>query len=141
MFWDNYVRLCNSVNKSPSALAVERHWASSAAVTGWKKGANPRAGVLSKIADHFGVTVEYLTGEPEGPVPLDVRPAGTVSHTQSDYHPFTTLPDHPQQYAVVVKSQPTRLGELNEKYFDLTAENQAMVDSLIEKLLRSQSAD
>lgn len=61
-FYENYVKLCNSVGKSPSAVAVELKFGKPS-VTRWKSGAEPRDATLQKIADYFGVTVEYLKGE------------------------------------------------------------------------------
>lgn len=64
MFWDNFVRLCNQAGKYPNTVAAEVGVKSTGTVTGWKNGANPRQTVLLKLADYFGVTVEYLlTGE------------------------------------------------------------------------------
>lgn len=37
-------------------------------ISGWKKGAKPRADTLKAIADYFGVDVNYLTSE--GPVEI-----------------------------------------------------------------------
>lgn len=66
MFWDNFVRLCNQAGKYPNAVAAEVGVKSSGTVTGWKNGANPRQTVLLKLAEYFGVTVDYLlTGEKE----------------------------------------------------------------------------
>lgn len=59
MFWTNYIDLCNSIGKAPTAVAVEIGF-SNAAATGWKSGAMPRPAGLKKIADYFGVTVEKL---------------------------------------------------------------------------------
>ena len=61
-FYENYVKLCNSVGKSPSAVAVELKFGKPS-VTRWKSGTEPRDATLQKIADYFGVTVEYLKGE------------------------------------------------------------------------------
>lgn len=61
-FYENYVRLCNSVGKSPSAVAIELKLGKPS-VSRWKSGSNPRTATLLKIADYFGVTVEYLKGE------------------------------------------------------------------------------
>lgn len=63
MFWENYVRLCNSENKSPNAVAAENGVKSSGTVTGWKNGVIPRAPVLQKLADYFNVTTAELLGE------------------------------------------------------------------------------
>lgn len=59
MFYVNYVRLCNSVNKTPSSVALEMGIAKPT-VTRWKNGSNPNSATLFKVADYFGVTVEYL---------------------------------------------------------------------------------
>jgi transcriptional regulator with XRE-family HTH domain len=64
MFWDNYVKLCGSNNKSPNGVANELNL-SSGSITAWKKGAVPRAATLQKIADYFGVSVASLLGEDE----------------------------------------------------------------------------
>ncbi|MGI6013848.1 MAG: helix-turn-helix domain-containing protein [Oscillospiraceae bacterium] len=61
MFYDNYVRLCNSIGKSPSAVAVELGL-KKATVTRWKKGGNPTDANAQKIADYFNVTTEFLFG-------------------------------------------------------------------------------
>lgn len=64
MFWDNFLLLCDRVGKSPNAVAAEIGFKSSGTVTGWKDGTIPYERNLKKIADYFGVTVEYLlTGE------------------------------------------------------------------------------
>ena len=65
MFWETYVGLCNKVGKSPNAVAAACGVKSSGTVTGWSNGATPRRPVLKRIADYFGVTVEYLSGEAE----------------------------------------------------------------------------
>lgn len=40
---------------------------SSGSPTAWKKGATPREVTLSKIADYFGVTTDYLLGKEKTP--------------------------------------------------------------------------
>ena len=77
MFWQNFVRLCSKVGKSPARVANELGL-SNAVATSWKKGAMPRDSTLLQIADYFGVPVESLTMEPppvsdnkESPVPKD----------------------------------------------------------------------
>ena len=59
MFYDNYIRLCNSVNKTPSAVAVEMG-ISKTSVNRWKNGSYPTDATMLKIANYFGVTVEEL---------------------------------------------------------------------------------
>lgn len=62
-FYDKYIRLCAEKGISPSAAAIEIGIRKSN-VTYWKSGRNrPSDATLLKIADYFGVTVEYLKGE------------------------------------------------------------------------------
>ena len=67
MFYDNFVRLCNSVKKSPSAVALEIGIAKPT-VSRWKTGSVPNRSSLLKVADYFGVSVDSLTkGKKENP--------------------------------------------------------------------------
>lgn len=69
MFWDNFLLLCDRAGKSPNAVAAEIGFKSSGTVTGWKDGTIPYERNLKKIADYFGVTVDYLlNAEKESPI-------------------------------------------------------------------------
>lgn len=74
MFYDKYIRLCTEKGISPSAAAVEIGLRKSN-VTYWKTGRNnPTDATLLKIADYFGVTVEYLkTDEEKAPTQTGER--------------------------------------------------------------------
>ena len=62
MFYDNYVKLCNSIGKSPSAVAVEVGIYKST-VSNWKnRGTSPTDATAQRIADYFGVSVAELCG-------------------------------------------------------------------------------
>ena len=71
MFYNNFIRMCNSIDKSPSAVAEEIGIYKST-VSNWKKRkTTPTDATLRKIADYFGVSVEYLlTGENEKPATI-----------------------------------------------------------------------
>lgn len=58
-FYEKYLCLCNSINKSPSAVALELK-IGKPSVTRWKNGASPRDATVLKIADYFGVTATEL---------------------------------------------------------------------------------
>lgn len=62
LFYDNYVRLCNFIGKTPSAVALEIGIAKPT-VTRWKQGSKPNRATEIKVADYFGVSVSELTGE------------------------------------------------------------------------------
>lgn len=59
MFWDTFTELCKERGKKPNPVAAELG-ISSASVTKWKTGSIPRGNTLKKIADYFGVSIEYL---------------------------------------------------------------------------------
>ena len=62
MFYDRYAALCQEKNLTPSK-AAEEIGLNKASVTNWKKnGYTPRADVLQRIADYFGVSVSFLLG-------------------------------------------------------------------------------
>lgn len=62
MFYNNFVRLCNSINKSPSAVVLEIGLQKST-VTRWKKGSIPTDATAQKIADYFGISVAELMSD------------------------------------------------------------------------------
>ena len=61
MFYKRFLDLCNKEGKSPSRVALEIG-ASKPAVTRWKGGSVPSDARIAKLADYFGVSVEYLKG-------------------------------------------------------------------------------
>ena len=76
MFYDNFVSYCNSVSKSPSAVASELGL-SRASVNGWKNGKIPTDANQIKIAQYFGVSVTDLMSEQKGkPSPGGERKGG-----------------------------------------------------------------
>ena len=69
MFWEIFVKLCTHHDKKPNQVTKELRL-SSATATAWKKGSIPQEVTLRKIADYFDVTVGYLLGKEEKPLPL-----------------------------------------------------------------------
>ena len=62
MFWNQYTLLCSRKGLAPNAVAKELGIASGS-VTNWKNGKTPLNSTLKKIADYFGVTVDYLLSD------------------------------------------------------------------------------
>ena len=58
MFWDIFVALCSKHNTTPTAV-VNKLGLAKGNVTSWKKGKVPQAVTQKKIADYFGVSVDY----------------------------------------------------------------------------------
>lgn len=67
MFWENFYKLCLKIGKSPNAVAKELE-ISSGAITSWKSGRCPHHKTMIKLADYFGVSVDYLLGKEEAPI-------------------------------------------------------------------------
>ncbi len=68
MFYDQYIQLCNGINKAPSTVALELGFKKST-VTAWKNGSKPTDANIQKIADYFGVTRIELLGEAASAAP------------------------------------------------------------------------
>jgi transcriptional regulator with XRE-family HTH domain len=64
---------------------------SAATATKWKKGAVPRDTTLQRVADYFGVTVDYLLGEEKkelaSPLTPTLTPEEQLLLTQWRSHP------------------------------------------------------
>ena len=62
MFYDIFVQLCNKRGVKPSRVAIDLDL-SKATATKWKNGSVPTGETLQKLADYFGVSVDYLLNE------------------------------------------------------------------------------
>lgn len=62
MFWKRIMELCYDHKTSPASVCAKLGL-SNATATKWKKGAIPREATLQKLADYFGVSVDYLLGK------------------------------------------------------------------------------
>lgn len=60
-FYDRFLELCKERGVSPSA-AARSIGVATANATYWKRGSIPKGETLQKLADYFGVTVDYLLG-------------------------------------------------------------------------------
>lgn len=79
MFYDNFIKLCNSIGKSPSAVAKDIGIEKST-VTRWKKGANPTDATIEKVASYFGVTAATVLGmTPLGALPGILAAGAAIS--------------------------------------------------------------
>ena len=85
VFYYNYVALCNSIEKSPSAVAEEMGFQRSV-VTRWRHGTVPRQATLQRIADYFGVTVDDLTSEQDITERFFATSGGDNSMTPAFFH-------------------------------------------------------
>lgn len=67
MFWEIFLKLCSDTQKKPTGVVLELG-ISRGSVTHWKAGKVPQHSTLLKIAEYFGVSVDYLLGKEDKPV-------------------------------------------------------------------------
>lgn len=93
MFYDNFIKECNRIGKSPSAVVIDCG-ISKPAVTRWSRGEMPRDATLRKLADYFGISPEELTGS-TGPAqrktPARWLPKDAVLIDQDAFHTIPIL--------------------------------------------------
>ena len=70
MFWSKFEELCKSMGAAPTAVSLALGF-SNATATKWKSGSVPSGKSLQRIADYFGVSVDYLLGKEEKPTVID----------------------------------------------------------------------
>jgi len=58
-FFERFYELCKERGETPNSVA-RKIGGSSGSVTAWKKGTVPRGVTLTKLADYFNVSVDYL---------------------------------------------------------------------------------
>lgn len=63
MFYERFEQLCREKGVTPNKACVEMGYSRSLAAKWKNTGNNPRAEVLTKVADYFGITVSELLGE------------------------------------------------------------------------------
>ena len=107
MFWETFVNLCNEHDIKPNPVA-KALGIPSGSVTDWKKGKTPRSTTLQKIADYFGVTVDYLLGN-------EAKEKGTTQMVA----PITELSPREVQVALAYRAQDDAVKAAIDKMLDL----------------------
>ncbi len=64
MFYEQFHKICKEKNTTVTAV-VKALSLSSGNMTNWKNGRKPKTEIAMKIANHLGVSVEYLMGNDE----------------------------------------------------------------------------
>ena len=75
MFWETFLSLCRQKNEAPNVV-TKKLGLSSGSATFWKNGKVPHHSTLLKIADYFGVSVDYLLGKEKSPSAKAEEPVG-----------------------------------------------------------------
>ncbi len=77
-FYEKYLELCASVDKTPSGAALEMGL-SKPTVNRWKNGGGITDATARKVAAYFGVPTDYLTGQTDDPHPAEQKEKPTVT--------------------------------------------------------------
>lgn len=109
-FYDTFLRLCNQVKKTPSRVILEVGGTKSA-ITRWKNGGMPTDATANKIADYFGVSVDYLMGR--------------------------EVPESKESPTTQTGSEALK----EAGYYLLNDDNKKLIDQMIAQLIKSQSGD
>lgn len=105
MFYDVYCDLCARRKISPTRAAIEIGLSKGTPTTWKKMGTTPQAAQLQKIADYFGVTVDYLLGN------------------EQKEKPATNEGDEPLEDCIVLHMDgKTKRYKFTQKQLDLMAE-------------------
>ena len=113
MFYDIYKKICEENGEKPFSLPLKLGAKSNSVVAQWQKGSIPRADMLQKIADYFGVPVGYLFSD--------------------------DLTEDPRAYPDA--SQESKLSEQIPGYDELSEENKTKAREYIALLLNSQHSE
>lgn len=76
MFYSRLLALCKEHGINITNLISELGF-SAGNLSRWKKGGEPRGNTLSKLADYFHVSTDYLLGRTDDPSPLGEEKAPT----------------------------------------------------------------
>ena len=72
MFYEIVNNLCKDHNITITRMA-EEIGLSNAAPTSWRKGSEPKLATLEKIAEYFGVSIDYLRGQDNKKTPTPAK--------------------------------------------------------------------
>ena len=72
MFYEIVNNLCKEHNITITRMA-EEIGLSNAAPTSWRKGSEPKLATLEKIAEYFGVSIDYLRGQDNKKTPTPAK--------------------------------------------------------------------
>lgn len=84
MFFDVFKALCEQKKISMTAAVVDMKLSRSA-VTRWQEGAKPNSETMRKVAEYFGVTTNYLSGQMGIGNPKPVANSANAREIDTDY--------------------------------------------------------
>ena len=127
-FYNNFVRLCNSVGKSPSRVVLDVGGTKSA-ITRWKNGGNPTDATAMKIAEYFGVSIDELTGKAD---------LGDMLYEAARDNGLVESPFEKEKKSSADNSEELLNNEIIERLISLTPAELEKVDAFVQGLLASR---
>lgn len=105
MFWTVFSNLCANANISPNAVATELK-IPSGSITAWHNGAIPRTKSLTKIANYFDVTPDYLLHGDEQTKKPTAQGGELTEKDVALINWFRSLPEEKQRAILVSQDAP-----------------------------------
>lgn len=121
MFKQTFINLCNKKGVAPSAVCM-RLGLSNATYSKWTDESVPRRATLQRIADYFGVTVDYLLGKEQEKKPLSKVLSLSDALSPREIAVAVAYRTHPNEQAAVdklldVPTTPEEITVYNAAYF------------------------
>ena len=143
MFKENFIRLCNKKNESPSSVCV-KIGITPATYSCWTDKSVPRKATLMKIANYFNVTVEELLEEEKKPILLNGVDNFVI--TPKERRVVTAYRDHPELQPVIDKILDIPLEENDEIYVAaesdrVNVEKEVISEDLARRLIEAPAKD
>lgn len=121
MFYQIFLKLCAQKNVKPNHV-TKAIGMSNATATDWKNGRIPRDVTLQKLADYFGVSVDYLLGKEQEKNPTAKILSLSDTFTPREIAVVIAYRTHPSEQAAVdklldVPTTPEEITVYNAAYF------------------------
>ena len=127
-FYENFVRQCNKIGKSPSKVAEEVN-ISKSIISRWKKGGGAADATAMKIAEYFGISVQELTGEAD---------LGDLLYETARDEELIESPFKEKEKPSAEISEELLDKRIIERLISLTPEELQKVDAFVQGLLASR---
>ena len=105
MFFDNYMKVCESKGISPTRVLSDLQ-ISKSAYTHWKNGGEPLNETKKAIADYFGITVSQLVSGETEKAPAKEAEAGTDDEMAELLEEVRNRPDLRALFSLSKKATP-----------------------------------
>lgn len=121
MFWNTFSQLCKE-NGTNASQVVKSLNIGAGSVTKWKNGAMPSGRSLEKIADYFGITVDYLLGKTDIKEKAPAKGESTLTEAEQKLL---------EMYRGLDDAGKITVGTVLKKEFDRVARHKGLIPSVV----------